>query len=245
MSKDLVVTCAHVVENKAGEPRTDITIVKGNEKFTAEAIPNLWRAADSEDLAVLRTLSAEQKQFTAISIGSSTESSGHRCKAFGYPELGKINGLWAHGEVYGPISEYEGRKLIQIRSREIKGGFSGAPLYDSATHRVIGMISEVANIRPLDEMAFAIPIEILIEVLPELVPTESTNSPLHKFRQRRLQALEKEWDLLFDLFTSTRRALALEDHPKSLRRYELECQELEAKLAEVESKVSNLGASVD
>jgi S1-C subfamily serine protease len=87
-----------------------------------------------------------------------------------------------------------GVRALSLRSQEITPGFSGAPMYDTLTRRVVGLITSIAATDAHDrlaETAFAIPSEALVEAYPQLqifaLPGGQTQSRMEKTVERLLQ----------------------------------------------------------
>jgi S1-C subfamily serine protease len=257
MSDGRVMTCAHVVADSDGRPQRHIRVVvhTTREERRAEVVPEFWRQPSAEDIAVLSFDGELPQSVTNITLGPSVGTSGDFCVVFGYPEVGLIDGLWGHGIIVGPVAERSGRQLIQIDSKEITRGFSGAPLFNKRTRQVMGMVSEIASADPhgrLDETAFAIPSETLAATYPplQIAPTTITG-PGHtrsegqrRRTQLRLERLQQQWDLVFDKLTRFERALTLETDEGV--RFRLEHQVLEAKthLARAEEEMEQLESSL-
>ncbi len=183
VSDELVVTCAHVVADSSGQPAAHIAI---NFRATGEARPaqlvsEYWRSPETDDIAVLRFAGGLPSGVQIARLGSSADTHDHCCVTLGYPSAGAINGLHGRGTVYGSVTEDSGRTLVQVSSKEITPGFSGAPVLDVATRRVIGMATEI--LRPdrfgrLGEVAFLTPIEMIRAVCPELrEPARTMENP--------------------------------------------------------------------
>ena len=65
--------------------------------------------------------------------------------------------------------------MLQLRSQEVTGGFSGAPVWDCTKRRVVGMVTATADPDGrwrLAETAFLTPTEILRQVCPNLQLTD-------------------------------------------------------------------------
>jgi hypothetical protein len=182
---DLVVTCAHVVADGSGQPAAHIEIGfrAAGESRPAQVVPEYWRAPEAEDIAVLRFAGGLPQGVQTARLGRSTDTHDHPCETFGYPEAGAINGLHGRGTVYGPVTEDGGRTLLQVSSKEITPGFSGAPVLDVATRRVIGMATEILQpdrFGRLGEVAFLTPIETIRAVCPKLREAARTiENPFH------------------------------------------------------------------
>lgn len=144
ISDSLAVTCAHVVEACRAAPGGCVGVVfhVNGEVREAEVLAEFWRAPDGDDIAVLRFEGTTLHNVTPVRLGRTSGTNGHRCATLGYPHVGALQGVEGRGEIYRSVSEANGRRLIQLTSREITIGFSGAPLLDQVTGRVVGMIRD-------------------------------------------------------------------------------------------------------
>ncbi len=172
VSNNLIATCAHVVQaaEKGPGDKVGVRFYPNGKEFSAIVMPERWHSPDKEDLSILQLENELPSDVNVLSLGSSAGATGHRVSTFGFPTTGEVKGLWGHGEVLGKVNE-RGNSLLQIDSNEITAGFSGAPLLDESRHRVIGII--VGTIKQdlfgkLQNVAFAIPSEILQSICPEL-----------------------------------------------------------------------------
>lgn len=168
VADNLIVTCAHVI-NAAGKTKEDLVTLRltNGELINAVVIPEFWRGANVEDVAILRNKESIL-EISPLVLGSSEGTKGHTFSTFGFPYPSQE--LTGRGEIVGYAS-LNGIKLIQLRSEQVTPGFSGAPVFDENTQRVVGMI---VAITPPDEYkrqgttAFAIPSETIREICPEL-----------------------------------------------------------------------------
>ena len=164
----LIVTCAHVVE-AAGKTKGDWITLRLADGKTINAIVDseLWRDVNTEDISILR-LEESTSGISPLVLGSSEGTKGHTFSTFGFPQPSQE--LTGRGEIVG-YAFLNGIKLIQLRSEQVTPGFSGAPVFDENTQRVVGMI---VAITPPDEYkrqgttAFAIPSETIRKYCPEL-----------------------------------------------------------------------------
>jgi WD40 repeat protein len=172
VSNNLIVTCAHVIQATDADPGNKVKVrfyLNGNE-CNAIVMPEFWHSPDKEDLSLLQLEEELPLDVKALSLGSSAGIIDHKVCTFGFPVVGEIEGIWGHGEVRGKVTE-RGNSLLQIDSNEITAGFSGAPLWDEFRNRVIGIVVSVArkdSFGKLQNVAFAIPSEILQSICPEL-----------------------------------------------------------------------------
>lgn len=168
VKEGLLVTCAHVVD-AAGAKGTEGLRLKtaGGSVVTGQVLDEYWREAAAEDIAFIR-LHETLQDASPLPLGSSAETKGHLFSTFGFPK--PTQELSGRGQIVGEAS-LDRFVYLQLDSPQVTPGFSGAPVYDEDTRRVIGMI---AAITPPDEYqrqgttAFAIPAEVMREVCPEV-----------------------------------------------------------------------------
>lgn len=182
VSDSLAVTCAHVVEACRAAPGSRVIVVfhANEERREAEVLSEFWCASDGDDIAVLRLKSTMPHNVIPVRLGRTCGTDGHRCATLGYPRVGALQGVEGRGEIYRSVSEANGRRLIQLTSREITTGFSGAPLLDQVTGRVVGMITEIAEpdrYGRMGETAFATPADVLHQLLRSLCPDLRLHPP--------------------------------------------------------------------
>lgn len=168
----LIATCAHVVQKAGTEPGGTVQVVFHitGQEATASVEPTGWRRPGAEDTAFLQLSDPLPESVIPVVLRASVRRRGAQVQTFGYPDLGRVEGLWGIGELTGTVTE-AGRPLLQLRSSEITAGFSGGPVWDVATGHVIGMVTQIATpdrYGKLGEVAFATPTETLVEVYPEL-----------------------------------------------------------------------------
>lgn len=168
VSDRLVVTCAHVVESAGAEVDGKVSLrLPDDQQIVATVVPEYWRDPNSEDIAILR-LENPVDDIEPLVLGSSSGAKGHTFSTFGFPRTGED--LAGSGEIIGQAM-INGIKVLQLRSPEVTPGFSGAPVFNEKTKRVVGM---VVAIKPPDEYqrlgttAFAITSEMIREKCSEL-----------------------------------------------------------------------------
>lgn len=182
VSDSLTVTCAHVVKACGAAPgdRVGVVFHANGERCEAEVVAEFWRAPDGDDIAVLRFGDGMPHNVTPVRLGRTSGTDGHRCATLGYPHVGVLQGVEGRGEIYRSVSETNGRRLLQLTSKEITAGFSGAPLLDQVTGRVVGMITEIAEpdrYGRMGETAFATPADVLHQLLRSLCPDLRLHPP--------------------------------------------------------------------
>jgi formylglycine-generating enzyme required for sulfatase activity len=229
----LIATCAHVVQDaahqQAGEPRpTSVRVVfhatgKGRDSRTtaeAQVVETWWRPADAEDVAFLRVDTVPDGVHPAM-LGTSTGATAHAVRTFGFPDTGPIEGIPGAGEITGETDHVE-RRILVGRSPEITQGFSGAPVWDDARRRVIGMVTLITvpdEAERLKETFFATPAETLKEICPDLVVSDvQPYRDLEPFEEEHEEFFRGREDLVEELLgrlTSNPRFLALLGPPGS------------------------------
>lgn len=116
VAKDLAVTCAHVVAS-VGEA-VQVQFTGQNELLAAQIIPEYYRDPANGDVAFLR-LESVPKNFIPVRLSTAEHSlSGNPFQAFGYPNVGDVEGVHARGEILGMVTE-NGQRLLQLRSSEL------------------------------------------------------------------------------------------------------------------------------
>ena len=172
----LIATCSHVIQNERsqieGEPcpkEVKVIFHATGEKLNAKVA--WWLPCNAGDLAVLRIEATLPSDVQPLLLGSPKGTDGHEICTFGFPGgLGDIEGIGGDGKVVSLVSR-AGNPLIQLRSKEITLGFSGAPVWDKLRRRVIGIVSDLAqkdSQARLGETAFAISTETLKNLCPDL-----------------------------------------------------------------------------
>lgn len=171
VSKNLVVTCAHVIRDAGKAPSQEIQLQIRASKQTMTALiePAYWKPPDQEDIAFLRLLQDKPEQEEILLLGSSSGTSGHFFETIGFPA--SLDEARGYGTIGGSVT-LANRKLLQLTgATEITSGFSGAPVLDKQTRRVVGMVASIATpdkYGKLTETAFIIPSETLRAACEEI-----------------------------------------------------------------------------
>lgn len=151
-----VVTCAHVVQAALGKHPREVLgaevsvylpqlrgVVKERRATIAKCFP------EHDDDVVLLIL---QDGLTPISpeqiaiMGAADQSVGHEFLSFGYSPKPPYPSSRADGKVLGDVDSPIGKTLlldpIELKSREIDRGLSGAAVLDTQRNLVVGLIAE-------------------------------------------------------------------------------------------------------
>jgi WD40 repeat protein len=168
VSDRVVATCAHVVQSAGVKVGGKISLrLAGGKKIEATVEPEFWRDPNAEDISIL-SLDEPLGNIQPLRLGSSSGTKGNKFSTFGFPEEGQE--LSGGGEIIGPATINE-IKALQLRSPEVTPGFSGAPIFDEITKRVVGMVVAITppdQYQRLGTTAFAIPSETIRDVCSKL-----------------------------------------------------------------------------
>ncbi|MCQ3974870.1 MAG: hypothetical protein DPW09_15625 [Anaerolineae bacterium] len=183
INANTAVTCAHVVKAAGEAPGKWMTIAFALTGHTcpAEVLADAWHPADGNDIAILHFQGQLPAGVTPAILGPNGDTAGHPFRAFGYPEVGDMQGIWAEGKILGSITDSQGMMMLQLRSQEIKKGMSGAPVLDTQGDRVVGMVTATYNpdeTLKFRDTAFATPIEAIAKIWPSLRLVPSSPSTL-------------------------------------------------------------------
>lgn len=168
----LVVTCSHVLDSLSDTERgaVPLEVLQSQEKVTAKLRPELSSPEREADFAVLELNRPLRGEFRTLPLGEAARSADHRFTTFGFPKGNEDTGTWAHGTLGYATGEGPFRKLLLLDSN-IREGFSGGPLFDEQTRRVVGVVRFKLDGAGLRE-AYASPTELLVERCPSLRTSE-------------------------------------------------------------------------
>jgi WD40 repeat protein len=173
----LVATCSHVVEPQelqrrgtSGSKKVSIIFHATGEKREAIVEAKWWRPYSAEDIAILRVEGGLPYGSQALPLGISAGAAGHLFQTIGFPDENTEGGIWGEGKIIRATT-IQRVKVLQLSSPQVTPGFSGAPVLDVCTGRIVGMVTKIIapdRYRRLAETAFAIPAETLQAVCPGL-----------------------------------------------------------------------------
>ena len=174
VNQRLIATCAHVVVDGGSGPGETLTVYfrQSGKTRSAKGLPEFWRPrkVGSEDVAILE-LDGDPPEDTQVLPLGSFSNKPQPFVSQGFPALGDYVGITSSGIIESRVQKADGRWMLQLTSQQIEGGFSGAPVWNLTTQRVVGMISEIwtpkANWRNRDT-AFATLSETLRDICPAL-----------------------------------------------------------------------------
>ncbi len=169
----LIATCAHVVVDTGSGPGKNVNFIFrfSGDEATAMVEPDGWRDPDTEDIAILQANTPLPEGVKPLPLGQSTNTRRHHFETFGFPDANPVGGLSASGHILGRTI-LNGVSVLQLRSQEVTGGFSGAPVFDAVNQQVIGMVTSTADPDSrgrLSQTAFMTPLEKIATLCPALV----------------------------------------------------------------------------
>jgi hypothetical protein len=153
---DLIITCAHVIQNQDDE----ILVLFWGDQVAIPAIvdkKNFGFLRD-KDIAVIRLLGNPPNYAKRLSFGLYDDNEEKDLFTVGFPFSDNSQGMFAKCEIIG-VDTHRGYSVFQIRSTETTLGFSGAPLINRQSGNVVAVILSIARedaYGKLAETAFAI-----------------------------------------------------------------------------------------
>lgn len=166
----LIVTCAHVVFKLTGpatvRPHTSQITYEADVVTLSSRQP---KAPGQKDVAVLRPRAPLPSALSPLTLAPGLSLQDRPFVTFGYSPAGAIQGLHARGLVRGRVQDETGLPFLQLDSKEVDHGMSGAPVVDAASQQVVGMVSggfNLAESAKLRDLVLAVPGEIVQEFLP-------------------------------------------------------------------------------
>jgi WD40 repeat protein len=152
---DLVITCAHVLKNLKDDVRIYFW---GNTVAIPAVVENAsLNISKNKDIIVLKLLGDVPKDARRLSFGS-YDGKRNDLITLGFPFPNSFQGIFAKCEIIG-IDNHFGFEMFQVRSPEITLGFSGAPIVDKISEKVVAVVVSIVSTDrygKLAETAFAI-----------------------------------------------------------------------------------------
>ncbi|MFJ8212086.1 trypsin-like peptidase domain-containing protein [Streptomyces sp. NPDC096033] len=176
VAEDILVTCAHVIVAAGSGPGDRVPLafprVAGADSLEGEVLTEQWRAPEDEDVAFVRLLGTPAGP-RVLPLGSAEGCRGHKVRSFGFPAQAPYAGhlgFGTVGDLLAPSGE-SGARLQLTEANDLTTGFSGGPVLDEVTGRVIGMLTEITASDAFargQNIAYVTPSQVLREIMPEL-----------------------------------------------------------------------------
>ena len=173
----LIATCAHVVAIAGVRPGDTVQLIfpATGEKAEALVLQEFWSEPNAEDVAILRLKNSLPERVEPLLLGTDSGTEGHPFKTFGFPIAKPVEGISGYGKI-GDLTRENGYPVLQLtETTEVTSGFSGAPVWNQKTRRVVGMVTSILapdEFERLGQTAFIIPTSTLKAVCPRLNVSE-------------------------------------------------------------------------
>lgn len=173
ISTKYVLTCKHVIDDvlKDNNQTIEDTIIFINfPNLDAETVIetriHYWESHANDpvidDIAILEVINHETR-LVPVTIASLHSDEYLKKREFDTYGFNRGSGDWASGETAGRVADQSIQ--LNVLNNYISEGFSGAPVRDSASESVIGML---VLARPDESLAYMIPSSILERKTPIL-----------------------------------------------------------------------------
>jgi Trypsin-like peptidase domain len=153
-----IITCRHVIEMAGVNPlqatAQEVGVVfprtrNREEKVYRARVIKCFRDFD-DDVVVLQVTQPMTIAPTEIAVlGTADRSEGNPFRSYGFRQLGSSPSGYAEGTIMGAVMPFEGLKLqvdpIELRTRDIRPGMSGAGVLDMRRNLVIGLVAQRWN----------------------------------------------------------------------------------------------------
>jgi Trypsin-like peptidase domain len=167
-----LITCRHVVEMAGVAPQRatgqEVGIVfprtrTREERICRARVVKCFLEFDDDVVVLQVTQSLAIAPPEVAVLGTADRSEGNPFRSYGFRQLGTSPSGYAEGIIMGAVMPFEGQKLqvdpIELRTRDIRPGMSGAGVLDMRRNLVVGLVAQRWNPgeSPVDDnMAWAI-----------------------------------------------------------------------------------------
>ncbi|MGW3185549.1 nSTAND1 domain-containing NTPase [Kitasatospora sp. NPDC001119] len=175
VADDLLVTCAHVLEDGRYGPGSTVTLVfpraDGAPEVTGRVLEDPWRDPREEDVALVRL--DRPVGVAPLQLGSAAGAREHRVRSFGFPQQAPPGGHYGFATAGGilPPADKVGELLQLTDANDLTQGFSGGPVLDETTGLVVGILTSIAHHDSHNrgqEIAYVTPTSVLHQAWSEL-----------------------------------------------------------------------------
>jgi len=158
-----VVTCSHVVGDQA-RVGDEIALVAALTTNTCHA--RIIHIFPADDLAIFET-ATEGDSAVILGLSEAELCGGEKMLAVGFPQyqhsLRELGGIFVS---YDGSTDALGKRRLQFRENQVVPGFSGSPLLNLHTGRVVGIVTETRG-RSSAIGGWAVPAETIVARLSE------------------------------------------------------------------------------
>lgn len=148
-----VVTCRHVFEDAVGDA-TDLATAEVNIYYPRSTSRSKTRRAklagyfseSDDDIVLLKAIGTSALAPEQIAVVSDAgRSEGNSFRSYGYRNLSQFDAGWADGTIMGAVEGPQGVSLqlepVQLDSKHVNHGMSGAAVLDTRRNLVVGIVS--------------------------------------------------------------------------------------------------------
>ncbi len=179
----LILTCSHILQDSGLGPGDWVKVVFHTtpDCALARVLPDAWYSPTVVDLALLQISNNLPPDIEVANLGLPDDNEKQTFSTLGYPRGGV--GIPAEGEFrVRPVDGmYPGFPRLLLWSNIVTKGFSGAPILDVDSDKVVGIVSSFLSEDQYgrgNEIAFGISSELILDRYPELQITQSSKVPL-------------------------------------------------------------------
>ncbi|MEY9863581.1 energy-coupling factor transporter ATP-binding protein EcfA2, partial [Catenulispora sp. GAS73] len=177
----LLITCAHVLiaagSGPAGRIKALFPQVPGASPASGQVVADSWHSPDGLDVALVQ-LDAAVAGATPVVLGSAAGCARHKVHSFGFPGNAPSGGRFGYGTAGDLFTDPVTGTLLQLtNANDLTTGFSGGPVVDEDTRRVIGMVTSIEPADPYLRgvgIVYATPTQVLQQLHADLCATQSS-----------------------------------------------------------------------
>ncbi|MCU0568684.1 MAG: serine protease [Oculatellaceae cyanobacterium Prado106] len=153
-----IVTCRHVVEMAGVDPRRatgqEVGVAFPRTRHREERVYRARVAKcfveHDDDVVILQITQPLTLSPAEIAVmGTADASEGNPFRSYGFRQLGESPSGYAEGTIMGSVLPFEGQTLlvdpVELRTRDIRPGMSGAGVLDMKRNLVVGLVAQRWN----------------------------------------------------------------------------------------------------
>lgn len=147
-------------------------------------------------------------------------------------------GTWFRGQCAGMVGDGRIQLQVENASNETLNGLSGAPVWDTQTQAIMGMlVAKRGNLK-----TYMIPTTRLIQAWPALQNQVAAPHPFSAFQQQQLASLHKRQQTLVELLSRQQDEHLYADDPRRQMKLERDMQDTQTRLAQVKAEIEKVNS---